>query len=38
MRAGLENLVIPDEKAVERAYKTAKHGSLFFILSFNAFF
>ncbi|VDN57811.1 unnamed protein product [Dracunculus medinensis] len=27
MRAGLENLVIPDEKAVERAYKTAKHGS-----------
>ncbi|VDK49436.1 unnamed protein product [Anisakis simplex] len=25
-RAGLENLVIPDEKAVERAYKTARRG------------
>ncbi|KAK0397224.1 hypothetical protein QR680_002039 [Steinernema hermaphroditum] len=25
-RAGIENLVIPDEKAVERAYKTARQG------------
>uniref|UniRef100_A0A914EHP8 Class II aldolase/adducin N-terminal domain-containing protein n=1 Tax=Acrobeloides nanus TaxID=290746 RepID=A0A914EHP8_9BILA len=25
-RAGIENLIIPDEKAVERAYKTARQG------------